>query len=239
MMRASRAVVLLTLALLAGCGAALPAGGAAPADDVRPDSSAGGAWRALIDPSLSAWRGYQQQTVPAGWRVEAGVLRKDGIADDLISRDQFADFELAWEWTLAPGGNAGVFYRASEQYDRIYWSGTEYQLLDDAGHADGRNPLTSAGAAYGLYAPPAGVVKPAGEWNASRVVAVGRHIEHWLNGRKVVEYEAQSPDWLARVRGSKFGEYPDYGRALRGHLGIQGDHTGALAVRAMRIRVLP
>ena len=142
-------------------------------------------------------------------------------------------------WKLAPKGNAGVFYRGTEEYDHIYWSAPEYQLLDDAGHPDGKNRLTSAASAYGLYAPPAGVVKPGGEWNSSRIVARGAHVEHWLNGQKVVEYELWSPDWEAKVKASKFGEWPHYGRAARGYIGIQGDHNGELTLRNVCIEALP
>jgi hypothetical protein len=203
---------------------------------VTPDDG----WRPLFDGrTLSAWRGYQTDTVPAAWHVEDGVLTKATSTGDLVSRDQFGDFELSFDWKIAPGGNAGVFYRATEEYDHIYWSGPEYQLLDDARHPDGRNRLTSAAAAYALYAPPAGVVKPAGEWNSSRIVAKGAHVEHWLNGQKVVEYELWSPDWEAKVKASKFGEWPNYGRARVGHIGIQGDHDGQLWLRDIRIRVLP
>jgi hypothetical protein len=177
--------------------------------------------------------------VPSGWRIADGTLTKSTSIGDIITRDEFGDFELAFDWMLAPGGNAGVFYRGTEEYDHIYWSGPEYQLLDDAGHPDGKNRLTSAASAYALYAPPAGVVKPAGEWNSSRIVAKGAHIEHWLNGQKVVEYELWSPDWEAKVKASKFGEWPHYGRAHRGHIGIQGDHDGELTLRNIRIRVLP
>jgi hypothetical protein len=99
--------------------------------------------------------------------------------------------------------------------------------------------LTAAAAAYGVYASPAGVVKPFGEWNSTRIIVNGAHVEHWLNGVKVVEYELWSPDWKARVAASKFSKYPHYGLAKRGHIGIQGDHDGALAVRNVRIRELP
>ena len=168
-----------------------------------------------------------------------GTLTKAGVQADLISRDEFGDFELEFEWKIAPGGNAGVFYRTSEEYEKVYWSGPEYQLLDDAGHADGRNRLTSAGAAYGLYAPPAGVVRPADQWNQTRLVVRGHHVEHWLNGQKVVEYELESPGWKALVKASKFSEWPHYGLAPRGHIALQGDHTGTLNMRNMRIRTLP
>ncbi len=203
---------------------------------IRP-SAAAGDWRSLN--TLSAWRGYKADTLPSGWREVNGMLQKSGRSDDIVTRDQFGNFEFEFEWKLEPGGNAGVFYRASEEYEKVYWSATEYQLLDNAGHPDGRNALTSAGAAYGLYAPPAGVALPAGEWNMSRIVANGAHVEHWLNGRKIVEYTAWSPDWEGKVAASKFKEWPHYGRAASGLLAIQGDHGGTLDLRNVRIRTLP
>jgi hypothetical protein len=201
-----------------------------------PDTS----WRTLIggNATTTSWRGYKTQSFPSNWKVVGDTLTKSGSADDLISRDQFGDFELTWDWKLAPGGNAGVFYRATEEYDKIYWSGTEYQLLDDAKHPDGKSRLTSAGAAYAIYPSPAGFVKPANQWNSSRIVARGAHVEHWLNGHKVVDYEMWSPDWKAKVKASKFSAYPDYGLAKRGYIGIQGDHDGTLSIRNMRIREL-
>ncbi len=196
-------------------------------------------WRTLVDgKSTDAWRGYKTQAFPSSWHLADGTLTKSGSADDLISRDEFGDFELTWDWKVAPGGNAGVFYRATEEYDKVYWSGPEYQLLDDARHPDGKSRLTSAGAAYGIYPSPAGIVKPAGQWNSSRIVARGAHVEHWLNGQKVVDYELWSPDWEAKVKASKFSAYPDYGRAKTGHIALQGDHDGSLWIRNMRIRGL-
>jgi hypothetical protein len=198
-----------------------------------------GEWRQLFDgKTTTGWRGYKSPDVPAGWAVKDGVLVKEGKSSDLVTRDQYGDFELEFDWKLAPGGNAGVLYRGTEEYDHIYWSAPEYQLLDDAAHKDGQNRLTAAGAAYALYPPPAGVVKPAGEWNSSRIVARGAHVEHWLNGQKVVEYELWSPDWEAKVKASKFKDWPNYGRARKGYIAIQGDHEGALSLRNLRIREL-
>ncbi len=194
-------------------------------------------WRSLSD--LSAWRGYSTTEVPAGWHAEDGVISKEKGIGDLMTRDQFANFELALDWKIEQGGNAGIFYRGTTEYDHIYWSAPEYQLLDDANAPDGSNRLTSAAAAYALYAPPAGVVKPAGEWNSTRIVVNGAHVEHWLNGQKVVEYELWSPDWKAKVAESKFRDYPNYGLAKKGYIGIQGDHNGALSLRNIRIRELP
>ena len=244
-----RQVPILALAfLLAGC-VSTPGGNGAPgvngsgantstASGTMPTTNAG-PWRALFDgTSTDAWRAYKGTDLGHGWRIEDGTLAKSGDASDLVTKDTFGDFELEWEWMLSPGGNSGVFYRGVEQGDYVYSTAPEYQLLDDAGHPDGQNRLTSAGSAYGLYAPPAGVVHPANTWNASRLVVRGAHVEHWLNGQKVVEYELWSPDWEARVKASKFATWPGFGRATRGYIGLQGDHPGDLRLRNIRVRDL-
>jgi hypothetical protein len=196
-------------------------------------------WQVLFDGrSLDKWRGYKSQPVPSGWRVENGTLAKNEPVADLVSKDEFGDFELELDWKIGEAGNSGIFYRGTEEYDHIYWSGPEYQLLDDMKAADNKTRLTCAGAAYALYPSPAGHLKPVGEWNATRIVARGKHVEHWLNGVKLVEYELESPDWEAKVKASKFAEWPHYGRAPRGHIALQGDHAGTLAFRNIRIREL-
>ena len=201
----------------------------------RPSAQPG--WRVLFDgSSTAAFRAYRSDTLPAGWRIVDGTLAKDGPVGDFISRDQFGDFELEVEWKIGVAGNAGIFYRATEEYDRVYWSGPEYQLLDDEKGADNKTRLTCTGAAYGLYPSPAGHLKPAGQWNVTRIVARGPHVEHWLNGVKLLEYELWSPDWEAKVAASKFGKWPGFGRARRGHIGFQGDHAEMLAFRSIRIR---
>jgi Domain of Unknown Function (DUF1080) len=191
----------------------------------------------LLD--LTAFRGYDSEAVPAGWTVSGNEITKSRGTGDIMTKDQFANFELELEWKIGNAGNSGIFYRATKEYDHIYWSGPEYQLLDDANASDGKNPLTSAAAAYALYAPPRGVVKPADQWNTTRIMVNGAHVEHWLNGQKVVEYELWSPDWKAKVAASKFKDWPNYGLAKRGYIGIQGDHNGTLSIRNIRIRELP
>jgi hypothetical protein len=196
-------------------------------------------WRSLFDGStLTGWRGYKRADVPEGWRVVDGTITRVGAGGDIITTDQFENFELSLEWKVQPRGNSGIFYRVTEENNQTYESGPEMQVLDDAGHRDGGSPLTSAGAVYGLYPAPRGIVRPAGEWNSARVLANGAHVEHWLNGTKVAEYELWSPDWEKRVRESKFSEWPPYGRARRGHIALQ-DHGDTVSYRNIKIRVLP
>jgi hypothetical protein len=197
-------------------------------------------WHTLFDGKLlDTFRGWRSDGMPEGWHVVDGLLAKEGSVDDLVTREQFGNFELELDWKIGKAGNSGVFYRGTREYDHIYWSAPEYQLLDDANAPDGRRRLTAAAAAYGLYAPPAGVVKPFGEWNKTRIVIKGSHVEHWLNGQRVVAYDLGSPEWKAKVAASKFSQYPNYGLAKTGFIGIQGDHPGSLELRHIRIRELP
>jgi hypothetical protein len=190
-------------------------------------------WQPLLQTdSAPAWRGWKTEGLPAGWQVQHGVLSKSGGVEDLVTVAEYADFELEFEWKIGRGGNSGVFYRGTRQYDHVYWSAPEYQLLDDANAADGKDRLTSTAADYGLYAAPAGI----NQWNRSRIVVQGSVVEHWLNGRQVVRYRLGDEDWLRRVAASKFRDYPEYGKAPRGLIALQGDHEGALAFRRMRIR---
>lgn len=196
-----------------------------------------GEWISLQ--TADAWRGYRSDSLPAGWRFDAasGTLTRERGPGDIITRRQFGDFELELEWKVGPRGNSGVFYRATEGTRRIYENAPEMQVLDNTGHFDGRNTLTSAGANYALDAAVRDVTKPVGEWNHARIVARGAHIEHWLNGVKVVEYELWTDAWKAKVAASKFREWPTYGWADYGHIGLQ-DHGDVVSFRGMRIREL-
>jgi len=196
-------------------------------------------WRLLFDgKTTTGWRGWKMDTLPSGWQVVDGALTRVRRAADIITTEKVKNFELSLGWKIAPNGNSGIFYRASEDDDAIYWSAPEMQVLDDAGHPDGQSRLTAAGSDYGLYPSPAGVVKPAGQWNQVRLVVNGNHVEHWLNGVKVVEYELGSADWEARVKASKFAPHPHYGRNPEGYIGLQ-EHDYWVAYRNIKIRVLP
>jgi len=199
---------------------------------------AAGGWISLFDgKTLNGWRGYRQKTAPAGWAVVDGAITRVGQGGDLITDREFGDFEFEIEWKIAPVGNSGIFYRATEATDAIFENATEMQVLDNVRHPDNKTPLTLAGANYGLYPAPADAAKPAGEWNSVRIVAKGPHVEHWLNGKKVADFEMWSADWKTRVAKSKFSEWPNYGLAKRGHIGLQ-DHGDRVAFRNIRIRPL-
>ncbi len=196
-------------------------------------------WTPLLDAGMTQWRAWKSDKMAAGWTVTDSVLTKNGSVGDIESKAQYANFELEFDWKVSEAGNAGVFYRVTEEYDKPYWSGPEYQLLDDAKHPDGTDPLRIAASAYALYGPPPHIVKAAGEWNSARIVVSGNFVEHWLNGQQVVQYQLTGTEWTAKVKASKFAEYPNYGLAKRGFISIQGDHSGQLSIRAMRIRELP
>ena len=209
-----------------------------------------GPWKSLFDgKSLDAWRIFKTGSAPKMcdspgakdcWEIVNGVLQKDGHANDIASKEQFGDFELELEWNIGNASNSGVFYRGTEAFNQIYWSAPEYQLLDNVNAADNKQDNHLAGSVYDLLAAPKDAVRPAGEWNQTRIIAKGRHVEHWLNGRKVASYDVGSPEWDAAIKASKFkaDRYPDFGRAPTGYLGIQGDHPGTLKLRNIRIREL-
>ncbi len=204
-------------------------------------------WRLLFDGQTTAgWRGYKSTTMPASWRVENGSLLSRRTAGessgDILTVDQFDNFELVWEWKMTEGNNAGVIYRATEERANPWETGPEYQILDNQRHVDGLNPLSSAGACYSAFAPAKDVTRPVGQWNQSRILADGKHVEHWMNGEKLLEYDIGSRRWHAYVKTSKF--FPaaygqsNWGQVAKGHIGLQ-DYGGAIEFRGLKLRPLP
>jgi hypothetical protein len=196
-------------------------------------------WTVLFDgETVTGLRGYKQVGHPNSWEIVDGTLKTiPGYGDDLISEDIYNNFELELEWKVPEGGNSGIFYFATEEGDYIWQSAPEMQVLDDKKHSDGKNTLTSAGALYAMIAPPKSVVNPVGEFNQVRIKVKDNHVEHWLNGTKVVEYEYQSDAMWDLVAKSKFNTMPLFAKASEGHIGIQGDH-GEIWYRNIRIRKL-
>ena len=208
----------------------------------RADAAAKAASRVLFDgKSTDAWRGYKRDAFPSkGWVVENGTLKTvvGGDKVDIITKDIYKDFDLELEWRVSPIGNSGVFYDVSETGVEGWHTGPEMQVLDDARHKDGQDPKTSAGALYALIAPSAKVVKPAGEWNQARLLKKGNHVEHWLNGTKIVEYELGSPALAALIADSKFKDLPRFAKEGQGHIALQ-HHGEETWFRNVRIKGAP
>lgn len=199
----------------------------------------GSAERPLFNGStLSGWHAFHQTTPVTNWRVVDGTIMTSGPGPDLVTDELYGNFELSLDWKIWPGGNSGIIYRVDDGAGETYETGPEMQVLDDARHADGESRLTAAGSLYGIYPAPAGIVHPAGEWNSARLRVNGSHVEHWLNGTKMVEYELASPDWERRVAASKFKAWKGYGRFMMGRIALQ-DHGDTVAYRNIRIRALP
>ena len=198
-------------------------------------------WTVLFDgTSTDAWRGYQRQDFPVdGWKIEAGALKTivGGDQCDIITNDKFKDFELELEWRVSPGGNSGIFYRVTEDYPAVWQSAPEMQILDDSLHPDGQNAKTSAGSLYGLIAPTNKILMPVGEYNNTKIIARGNHIEHWLNGVKILEYEFGSDELKSLIAESKFKDFSGFGSASEGHIALQ-HHGEEVWYRNIRIRSL-
>ncbi len=201
-------------------------------------------WVPLFDGrSLEGWRPYGQPAgtaVGAGWKVEEGLLHKlPGVkGGDIISVKQYTDFELEWEWRLAQNANNGIKYMVTEA--RPGAPGYEYQMIDDSSAKWKDLPANATTASfYAVLAPAADKpLKPAGEWNSSRIIVQGQRCEHWLNGRKVLEYHLGGDAVKAGVAASKFKKYPDFGSKLTGHIMLT-DHNDEVWYRTVKIRELP
>ena len=196
-----------------------------------------GGWKLLFDGRTTAgWRTFKKPGVDAGWEVRDGALvcidpKNTG---DLVTDATYGDFDLSFAWRIAPKGNSGVYFHVLEQGEHGYESGPEYQLLDNA---HGEPPAQQAGSLFGLYAPSKDMTRPVGEFNVSRIVVRRGHVEHWLNGAKVVEYQLNSPEFKAHVAGTKFAAWPLFATAATGHLALQA-HGAVVAFRDIKIRPL-
>ena len=198
-------------------------------------------WRLLFNgEDLSGWRQFGKQTPPGpGWKVEDGILKKLAKVKggDIITKEKFNDYELSWEWRIAAAGNNGVKYLIDES--RPGAPGPEYQMLDDAGHPDGKlGPKHQTASFYDVLPPGDNkVLKPVGEWNSSRILVRGNHVEHWLNGAKVLQFELGSDAVKAAVALSKFKSAPRFGEKIEGPIMLT-DHQDEAWFRNLKVREL-
>ncbi|MEM6705561.1 MAG: DUF1080 domain-containing protein [Acidobacteriota bacterium] len=231
----------LSVALLA-TALSFPLPVMAETNGLSADEAADG-WQLLFDGnSLEHWRGFKMEELPAGWKVEDGTIvfapPESGTRGDIVTKEQFENFELVVEWAVTPAGNSGIFFRVSEDASRTYSTGPEFQILDNGGHRDGQRAETSAAANYALHAATSDVTRPVGEFNEARLRVDGDQVTHWLNGEKVVEYRLWTDEWKAMVAASKFASMPGYGLNKRGHIALQ-DHGDLVRFRNVKVRRLP
>jgi hypothetical protein len=224
---------------------------AAPCDGVNTltaqENAAG--WQLLFDgKSLAGWHGYNGQPI-AAWTVEDCALKTVGTEGnygsdkraDLVTDRQFTNFEVSVDWKATKGGNSGIMYAVVEdkKYDAPWKTGPEYQLIDDVGFPEKIEPWQKAGADYAMHLPNAEKkLAPVGEWNTSRIVVNGPHVEHWLNGKKILEFERWTPGWKKLRDSGKWKDAPDYGLAKTGRIALQ-DHGSVFWFRNVKLRPLP
>lgn len=222
-------------ALVFALALAACAGAAHAADNVLTPAEKAAGWKLLYDGKTTAgWRGFKADAPDAGWRAKGELAPDPKTSKDIITKEEFENFELAFDWKIAPKGNSGVMFHVTETGNQTYESGPEYQLLDNS---RGEPPLERAGGLFALYAPTQDVTKPVGQFNHSRLVVNHGKAEHWLNGVKVAAYDMASDDYKARVAASKFKAWPQFGASPTGHIALQ-NHGDAVAFRNIKIRPL-
>jgi hypothetical protein len=227
---------LLPALLLLSC---IPSGFSQDAQNILSAEEQAAGWKLLFDGKTTAgWRGLGKSEFPAkGWVVEDGTLKhvKGGGGGDIVTTEQFSDFELSFDWRIAEGANGGLKYNLPDPTKGL---GCEYQLLDDAKHPDAkaRGATRQTASLYDVLAPAADKkLNPPGEWNQSRIVVRGNHVEHWLNGAKVVEFEFGSEALKQAIAASKFKNTPGWGVKTTSPILLQ-DHGDEVAFRNVKIR---
>jgi hypothetical protein len=247
-------IIILSALTFATTGYSQSIRGEAGQNRLTAEEAAAG-WKLLFDgKSPAGWRGVNQDHFPeGGWVIESGEIRSipaggTGSAGggDIITIEQFGDFEFSLEWKMiTPGGNSGVKYYVNESLSKRGGGGLglEYQILDEENHEwmlDGRmkpNDYHTTGALYEFF-PPSGdkkKLRSIGEWNSSRIVSKGRHVEHWLNGEKILEYERGGKEYMEMLKESKFKDMENFGQEEKGHILLQ-DHPGQVHFRNIKIR---
>ena len=206
-----------------------------------------GKWQTLFDgKTLNGWHNYNKGDAEVkNWTIIDGALVCLGASaehpgGDIVTDKQYANFELEWEWKVDKGSNSGVMYHVVE--DRKYRSpsetGPEYQIIDDIGYPGKLEEWQKTGADYAMHLAGSNKkLKPVGEWNHSKIIFNKGHVEHWLNGKKIVSFEAWTDEWNQKREAGKWKAYPGYGKAKTGVIAIQ-DHGNKAYFKNIRIREL-
>ncbi len=201
-------------------------------------------WKLLFDgKTMNGWRVYQNKTATS-WEVANGELHARGsVTDktdkrsDIITTDQYDNFELSIDWKISKQGNSGIMYHVTEEFDAAYKSGPEYQIIDDIGFPEHLEEWQKTGADYAMHLTTSRPTKPVGEYNHTVIKVNGTHVEHWLNGVKIVEFEAWTPEWNALKAKGKWKDAPGYGLAKKGYIALQ-DHGSEVWFKNIKLRKL-
>jgi len=204
-------------------------------------------WQVLFDgTNVDQWRGYKTDAFPEKWIIDGDALffnssqsGGSGSGNDIISKDQYGEFELMLEWKVAPGANSGIFYHVveDEKFANVYYSAAEMQVVDNDGHPDGKIIQHQAGDLYDMISSSVDASNPVGEWNEVRIIVKGNNLQHWLNGQKVVETTMWDDNWAALLKDSKFATWPDFATSKVGHIALQ-DHGDPVWYRNIKIKKL-
>lgn len=201
-------------------------------------------WKLLFNgKTMVGWRTYQNKPADS-WSVNNGALyckgsmtNKSDKRSDLITDDQFENFDLDIDWKISSGGNSGIMYMVTEEFPAAYLSGPEYQLIDDNNFPEKLEDWQKTGANYAMDPAPAAITKPIGEWNHTEIIVNNGHVQHWLNGKKIVEYELWTDDWKKKKMAGKWKDAPGYGLSKKGHIALQ-DHGSEAWFRNIKIKEL-
>jgi hypothetical protein len=181
--------------------------------------------------TLNGWHAFNKPGKVTNWKIADSCLVCLGAAEGdtgghIVSDREYGNFELSLDWKIEQGGNSGVMYHVIEapNYKAPYETGPEYQMIDDEGYPDKLEDWQKTGADYAMNLPnEKKKLKPVGEWNFSKIIYHNGHVEHWLNGEKIVEFQSGDEKWMKQKQEGKWKDYPDYGMAKKGRIALQ-DH---------------
>ena len=223
----------LLLALMAPALAAEP-------NQLSPEEKAAG-FKLLFDGKTSdGWRGYKKEGFPEGWKVEDGTLTVTKGGGNLITKEQFKDFEFRFEFKISENGNSGIMWRVAETDGAPYMTGPEYQILDGHGKTGYANEIAKgnvSGAFYDFVPSKVEWCKPAAEWNEGSIKVQGTKVTLTVNGNVSAEVDTASDDWKQKLAKSKFASWPRFAREPQGFLCLQ-EHGDTVSFRSMRVKVL-